>query len=691
MGFEAMKNGQILDGVMMTAAGIGLLGNLLVCITVVKVKHLHSLTNYLLLNLAVSDLMTCFIYLLTNILKQLGIPPADASITVWSHVFCRVMYSNYLFFSFSFVSVYNLVIISFERYVAIVYPLRYAEICTKRRVGVAICSAWGVGFLLYLIHFFGIYVDEGNAVSLYCTYGHSWAWHFIPFVFGFLFPLSAMLWAYYQIIKTLKMSARRQLLPGHAGELFDARRRVIRLMLLVTGVFVLLFGGTQPIQMIIVFTINDTYETTESAGTYACLLLYLFNEIPAMLTSILNPIIYAFKYKAFRRGMKEGLCPCLRGGLVSPTVSRVDSMAAQNNQSFNNTEYFQGTVNPFPGWLSILLLCCAVVGFLSNILVCVTVLKSKFLHDITHYLILNLAVSDGLCCFMFAINTLLDLLNYPDAISSEIGKRVYCHLMHSDYLFHSFAYISAYSLVLVALERFVGIVYPLRYVCICTKRVIWFSVCLAWVMGLCAYMIHLVGVRYEPSGVTYNDRCVLNYHSWQWHFLPFIVGFVLPLIVMLWAYVRIIRTLKQSSRNRDTMAQVLESRTATKRVIHLMLIVTITYGILYIPTQPAYMITIIIYQQHAEFGMLLTDLLSKVPVLFNSIINPFIYAYKYKKFRKGLRNMACRWCRNSINVDDSVRYDRQNSGPALTFRLQNIESQHGHPSVKQTIQAKIET
>ena len=49
----------------------------------------------------------------------------------------------------------------------------------------------------------------------------------------------------------------------------------------------------------------------------------------------------------------------------------------------------------YPTWLSILLLLVGTVGFLSNILVCVTILKARFLHDVTHYLSSSEGITQG--------------------------------------------------------------------------------------------------------------------------------------------------------------------------------------------------------------------------------------------------------------------------------------------------------
>ncbi|XP_022105887.1 prolactin-releasing peptide receptor-like [Acanthaster planci] len=334
------------------------------------------------------------------------------------------------------------------------------------------------------------------------------------------------------------------------------------------------------------------------------------------------------------------------------------------------------SIEEYPSWLSTLFLLFAVVGFLSNILVSITILKCQFLHDVTHYLILNLAVSDSLCCFMFGLEMFLDLLQYPNNDTSGIAEKLYCRLIHGNYLFQSFAYISAYNLVIISLERYVGIVHPLHYVQICSKVNITGALVLAWLLGFCAYTVHLFGVVYDPSKATYLSRCWLE-HDWRWHFVPFVGGFIIPLITMIWAYTRIIQTLKQSALAQDVSLQVTEMREATRRTVYLMLTVTIAYMILYIPTQPAYMVIVNVKLgifELSPLGMLLTDLASKLPVFLNSFINPFIYAFKYKKFRNGLRGVLCTPRRNGAVLQDQSHLRGGGSLPTLSQSLETLST-----------------
>ena len=250
------------------------------------------------------------------------------------------------------------------------------------------------------------------------------------------------------------------------------------------------------------------------------------------------------------------------------------------------------------------------------------------------------------------IDSLMDLLKYPHTDTNKFVEMLHCHLIYSNYMFQSFAYISAYSLVIISLERYVGIVTPLKYVHICTKRNICLGVFLAWGLGFCTYFLHMIGVHYYV-----HIRCKLV-HDWRWHFMPFIVGCLIPFLIMFWAYFQIIKALKESLANQVVSALVLESQEAKKRVIHLMLIVTITYATLYIPSQPAYMVIVNISLNTFEvstLGILLTYLVTKIQVLLNSVVNPLIYAFKYKKFRRAIREILCRCFVNIVAPNQSLQ------------------------------------
>lgn len=96
----------------------GLMLNIGVIVMIINLEELSSLSNYLLLNLFVSDLVFAFTI------------PLDLTANWLNANLCKmIQYTNYISSHSSF---FTLVLVAFERFVAITRPLRH--ICLRRRV-----------------------------------------------------------------------------------------------------------------------------------------------------------------------------------------------------------------------------------------------------------------------------------------------------------------------------------------------------------------------------------------------------------------------------------------------------------------------------------------------------------------------------------------------------------------------------
>ncbi|KAG8516804.1 Somatostatin receptor type 4 [Galemys pyrenaicus] len=268
---------------------LGLVGNALVIFVILRYAKMKTATNIYLLNLAIADE-----------LFMLSVPfvASSAALQHWpfGSVLCRAVLSvdglN------MFTSVFCLTVLSVDRYVAVVHPLRAA---TYRRPSVAKLINLGVWLASLLVTLpIAIFADTrpaqgGQAVVCNLHWPHpTWSAVFVIYTFllGFLLPVLAIGLCYLLIVGKMRAVALR------AG--WQQRRRsekkITRLVLMVVAVFVLCWMPFYVVQLLNLFVTS-----LDATVNHVSLILSYAN-------SCANPILYGFLSDNFRRSFQRILC-----------------------------------------------------------------------------------------------------------------------------------------------------------------------------------------------------------------------------------------------------------------------------------------------------------------------------------------------------------------------------------------------
>ncbi|XP_054854509.1 alpha-1A adrenergic receptor [Eublepharis macularius] len=140
---KAILLGVILGGLIL----FGVLGNILVILSVACHRHLQSVTHYCIINLAVADLLlTSTVLPFSAIFEILGY-------WVFGRIFCNIWAAVDVLCCTA--SIMSLCVISIDRYIGVSYPLRYPTIVTEKRGLLALLCVWALSLVISIGPLFG--------------------------------------------------------------------------------------------------------------------------------------------------------------------------------------------------------------------------------------------------------------------------------------------------------------------------------------------------------------------------------------------------------------------------------------------------------------------------------------------------------------------------------------------------------
>ncbi|XP_794754.1 D(2) dopamine receptor-like [Strongylocentrotus purpuratus] len=279
----------------------GIVGNFLVIVVLLHRRSKNRATDTLIGGLAFADFLTSIF--LIPIPTPVYIPK-----TWLGEVYCRLVFTQSLLWASITVSAYLLMSISVERYIAVVYPLHFKRLITRRRISTLIVIIWFLSILTQLFTFFAHTVDTftNTCKDRYINRLTQIIVAFCWFCLILVVPSLTMLIT--QVLIARKLSDRSNQFRGMTNSPngkqtpsfhIVARNRVLKMMLVVILIYLVCWTPNQ-----IAYLGYNIGWVPES---------YLNSPVHSMLTflgfynSCANPIIYAARYPEFREALKEML------------------------------------------------------------------------------------------------------------------------------------------------------------------------------------------------------------------------------------------------------------------------------------------------------------------------------------------------------------------------------------------------
>ena len=270
----------------------GLVGNTVVIRIVHKTREMHTTTNYLLANLAVSDVIAIFttpMYFAYS--GGIGTP-----IENFSKFSCKFVVIGDIAMASS---ASTLSVIAVERYHAILKPFSSSLRLNEQNIKKAIALIW---ILNTVLGFPGFLLHEWNIETTACD--GPWAFKpslgskiylIIYFVFTTYIPIAVFLFCYGSLIKGLYFS--NAICAESSNEDNSEKKKLLITFMLATSGFLLGSGPIAVYHTMILLGKNIDFSLFKNLNG---VFFFLF-----VISLCLNPVLYAFRSSNFRKGFKR--------------------------------------------------------------------------------------------------------------------------------------------------------------------------------------------------------------------------------------------------------------------------------------------------------------------------------------------------------------------------------------------------
>uniref|UniRef100_A0A8C4RN39 G-protein coupled receptors family 1 profile domain-containing protein n=1 Tax=Erpetoichthys calabaricus TaxID=27687 RepID=A0A8C4RN39_ERPCA len=281
-----------------TVIVVTVLGNLFVIVTISHFRQeLHTPTNLLILSLAVADFLSGFLILPFQFIELIE------DCWYFGDAFCPY-YQIYLYFLL-FVSVLNLLSISFDRYFAVCNPFFYSRYVTNSVAGTCIIFIWLLAFFYsyaFVIHTGGFIVT--NLCVGVCRFYHYTDWWMIHYALTFLLPMMIIICLYSVIFVTARRHVKAINCMMQETKLADSKNKPLskpseRKAAKTLGIVIIayiVFCSPGFLFILVQIFINFNFEDLLSVQLALTYLLTM--------NCCIDPIIYALFYPWFRKSLK---------------------------------------------------------------------------------------------------------------------------------------------------------------------------------------------------------------------------------------------------------------------------------------------------------------------------------------------------------------------------------------------------
>ncbi|KAL0965678.1 hypothetical protein UPYG_G00284320 [Umbra pygmaea] len=289
-----------------------MVGNGLVCLIVLRNRHMRTVTNLFILNLAISDLLVGIFCVPTTLVDNL--------ITGWpfSNAMCKL--SGLIQGISVGASVFTLVAIAVDRFRCIVYPFKpkLTLLVAKATIGLVWALALGIMFPSAVMltveeeegHFM-VSSDNQTYPFFYCY--ETWpdaemrkVYTTVLFTLIYLVPLAVIMIMYCciggKLFSTAVLSTRGQ--PDIKSPISQRKIKVVKMLIIVALLFMLSWLPLWTVMLLTDYARPEGEQLDLLTGY-----IFPFSHWLAFSNSSINPIIYGYFNENFKKGFRAACHP----------------------------------------------------------------------------------------------------------------------------------------------------------------------------------------------------------------------------------------------------------------------------------------------------------------------------------------------------------------------------------------------
>lgn len=281
----------------------GLTGNLIVCSLIITNKKLRTSFNYLLLNLAVSDLLCSVLgtFFYAGQIRNHYFSDGSLMRDSFEGIVCKVTTLSIDLTTKN--SVLTLAAISMDRFYAIVHPWRHRKAMAKRHIRILLVAIWLVAtaaslpMMLLMAKIPNTF--QGSSVALclqtLMTRNSFKVVAFVNLIAAYIIPMAIILRTSLAVIKHLWCNCSRRAPQETSQMLLKSRKRITRIVFSVIIAFNVFWLPWAILEgSVLIGALKDINEKT---------FVIMFSLVLA--SASVNPILYSLQSRQFRNAVKK--------------------------------------------------------------------------------------------------------------------------------------------------------------------------------------------------------------------------------------------------------------------------------------------------------------------------------------------------------------------------------------------------